>query len=840
MGLRNILAPRQQIQTAAGDPLAGGKVFLFEPGTTTFVTSFRDSGLVTPHTNPVRLSGSARANVWVTRDVDMFVVPRTNVSDLIPSNPVISELNANPDSLGADESGGLIANGSFEIDANADLIPDSWVLASEVGATNQIDATESTDGAQSFRFTSSGVGGGSLTTENFFPVNDVDPLRVNIDLRSTVAGVRNIVRVEWYDVSQVAISNSDPYDSTANPAVYTTQNLSVLPPVGARFAKLRLIGVDPSVLLAGSTYFDRCSVFYPAVVTGVFDNITVQDNEIVTTNLNGDLNFRPNGTGATVVDFNGNPVLRSRVDGIEVVSAGDGDQTVPDAVLARTVFQSQNGNRYGFIGYNTGSIMNVQNEAYGARVDISGSDLAGAARNMMTLDPVGNINLFNNAIQRLQISGSGNINLYSDTNTDTESRRLIGNHQDGTDRWMVGNIADGQLRLLNYVHGESVLIQAEDTGGVSRNLITGDPDGEAGLYYAGSLRVGTRTDGAFIRGASVLDPAVGGVQDALVTLNNANGLQAGVLGFAGSALTLNSNTHGNNVQLRGEDTGGTIRNLFIGDPDGSTQLFNGPDGRVLQTTVNGADFYDPSGSAPTLGFRDSVAARLGIIQYTGSNLFVRSEMHGAPVTLQGEDAGGTLRNLVAGDPDADVKLYQAGTEVARTLGAAAGGFEANNTLTGAGFERVLTVSDLSIQLDMLGADAQATTTTLQNIMDAIPLVAGDYLIEVGLLFDSNSSVFAPNAAFRADYSSTFVGTSYGFYKGIDSTGGALQIGTTSLDNTNTSIDVGSSNSPYEFTFGVSVTGAGNLQIQFAVGSGSSGSPEMNVRRGSWVRATRIS
>jgi hypothetical protein len=46
------------------------------------------------------------------------------------------------------------------------------------------------------------------------------------------------------------------------------------------------------------------------------------------------------------------------------------------------------------------------------------------------------------------------------------------------------------------------------------------------------------------------------------------------------------------------------------------------------------------------------------------------------------------------DPTADVKLHQNTAEVARTITAAAGGFAANNTLTGAGFERVLTASDI--------------------------------------------------------------------------------------------------------------------------------------------------
>lgn len=331
MGLRHLISRRDQQSLTSGAVNAGGLVWLFEPGTTTFVASFRESGLVTNNETPVRLSGSGRADAWITRDCDMFITDRNGVlpgGETKPTNVVTQVLSANPDALGAAESSGLVANGSFEIDGDADTVPDGWGLVSDAGSLNAIDASESTDGAQSFRFTSAGTGGGSLTTTNFFPVNDSDNLRVNVDLRSTVATVRNIIRVEWYDVSQVAISNSDPYDSTANPLTFTSQQLSVAPPAGARFAKLRLIGCDPSAAVAGSTYFDRVQVFYPAVVVGQFDNITIQNNEIITTNTNGDLNITPNGTGRVLIDnlaLDGNGITATNSDGnVNLVPDGTG------------------------------------------------------------------------------------------------------------------------------------------------------------------------------------------------------------------------------------------------------------------------------------------------------------------------------------------------------------------------------------------------------------------------------------------------------------------------------------------------------------------------------------
>jgi hypothetical protein len=81
--------------------------------------------------------------------------------------------------------------------------------------------------------------------------------------------------------------------------------------------------------------------------------------------------------------------------------------------------------------------------------------------------------------------------------------------------------------------------------------------------------------------------------------------------------------------------------------------------------------------------------------FIGSNNFqFVNRMHGGEIFLRAESAAGTLRTLVHGNPDADVKLYDTGAEVARTEAAASGGFEVNNTLTGVGFERVLTTSDV--------------------------------------------------------------------------------------------------------------------------------------------------
>lgn len=476
MALNNIIASRQQVLNSQGVPVAGGSVYLYEPGTTTYITAYQDSGLVTPHTQPIKLSGSGRANIWISRDCDLRIEDRNG-------NLILEELNANPDALGANEIGGLLPNGSFETDADSDDVPDGWTLADETGSTNAIDTSESTDGGQCFRFTSSGSGGGSLTTTDFFPVNDSDDLRVDFDIRSTVATVRNIVRVEWYDISQVSISNTDVYDSTSNPTSFTSNNLLATPPANARFAKLKLIGIDPSVALSGSTYFDRVEAYYPTIVSGVFDNITIQNNQIITTNTNGDLTLEPNGTGKVVL-YNNSLIRLDTAGGGLLYLRSDGNTDTENRLL---YFLHQDGTARGYVGHPASTQIALHNLVHGGNVVLSGETTGGAFSTLLNGDPEGSLISYYNNTARLLTNGSGSIEIKSDGNTDAENRYIELAHQDGTTRANVGfSAANSTLIFENIIVSGAVLIRGMDSGSANSTMIECDPDGDVALFYDGT------------------------------------------------------------------------------------------------------------------------------------------------------------------------------------------------------------------------------------------------------------------------------------------------------------------------------------------------------------------
>lgn len=52
--------PIPQYTNDAGEPLAGGKLYFYESGTTTFRDTYADAGLVTPNANPVVLDSAGR------------------------------------------------------------------------------------------------------------------------------------------------------------------------------------------------------------------------------------------------------------------------------------------------------------------------------------------------------------------------------------------------------------------------------------------------------------------------------------------------------------------------------------------------------------------------------------------------------------------------------------------------------------------------------------------------------------------------------------------------------------------------------------------------------------
>lgn len=259
----------------------------------------------------------------------------------------------------------------------------------------------------------------------------------------------------------------------------------------------------------------------------------------------------------------------------------------------------------------------------------------------------------------------------------------------------IGYAASNILQVSNLMHGGLVQLNTEDVGGIARTILSGDPDGLTTLRADTSLRLE---------------------------------VAAGELAFFGTA-NGNSRMYFDNIQRFLTDAAGVVVRS-----DGDTDTEN----RLVifehQNSVNRA-----------------------IVGHETSDVFVvRNQIHGGNLLFTAEDAVGTPRTILQGDPDAvtvlrgdtDVEIqvavgelafkgfanaragmYFNNIETARTLVAVSGGMEVDNQSTGGGFERVLTIGDnANAVLDL----ASGEVTQLANI-GATVISASDWTAVAALV-----------------------------------------------------------------------------------------------------------
>lgn len=220
----------------------------------------------------------------------------------------------------------------------------------------------------------------------------------------------------------------------------------------------------------------------------------------------------------------------------------------------------------GFFGSNE---LQITNRMHGGAITLRGENAAGSLANVFNGDPDGASNMYYAGVKRVSTNVTGDFAIHSNTNTDTENRRLILQYQDGTQRGYLGYNASAALTLRNVIHGGPVVISGEDTGGVVRTIINGDPDGAISTYHAGGTRTSTNTNGRFL----VHSDANTDTEQRALNLCHLDGtVRAQVGQLTTGILEINNLTHGHGVLIAAEDAGGTKRTILNADPDARTTL----------------------------------------------------------------------------------------------------------------------------------------------------------------------------------------------------------------------------------------------------------------------------
>jgi len=175
---------------------------------------------------------------------------------------LFQKIKDNFDALNGSSAGVVngIGNGSAEIDTDADDVPDGWTASEYTGGTIGIYATAPEHGTYAFYMThpgGAGNGGGTFTSD-YVPCSDLQPINVKFIHWATAAGMKNQVRVLWYDEDKVALGTPSAiaYTSTANPTSAAVFSKSVAAQSGARYYRVQIVGGYTDTNVAGTAYFD--------------------------------------------------------------------------------------------------------------------------------------------------------------------------------------------------------------------------------------------------------------------------------------------------------------------------------------------------------------------------------------------------------------------------------------------------------------------------------------------------------------------------------------------------------------------------------------------------------
>lgn len=253
MALRQLPLPRFHFTKTNGDPASGYLVNAYEPGTTTRKNTYTDSTGDTANANPVVLNSRGEAAIWWDGTYKVVITDASGVTIYTEDN-----YGEGLDPVAVPQLS-LVKNYSFEEASTDPDEPDNWTVTLYTNGTQTLDTSAGNQihGAQAIKFTSAGSGGGYAESD-LFPVQEAEALSISIAIKSSVADVRNLIEIVWYDRAEALLSTDSLYDdSTTNPTSWTDQDLSATPPSDARFAKLRLTGCHSSDATVGSTWFDN-------------------------------------------------------------------------------------------------------------------------------------------------------------------------------------------------------------------------------------------------------------------------------------------------------------------------------------------------------------------------------------------------------------------------------------------------------------------------------------------------------------------------------------------------------------------------------------------------------
>lgn len=156
-----------------------------------------------------------------------------------------------------------VLNGSFEIDSDADGIPDTWTRSLYAGGSSALSTTAPMHGAVTLALTHPGGAGngGGYFESDYVLVSQLHDVWIGWLMYASASGMKNEVVVRAFDKDLAEVgSGTVVFTSTANPTSATYFIRKFTPPATTRFITLRLIGGKNDTNVAGTTYFDNVTI----------------------------------------------------------------------------------------------------------------------------------------------------------------------------------------------------------------------------------------------------------------------------------------------------------------------------------------------------------------------------------------------------------------------------------------------------------------------------------------------------------------------------------------------------------------------------------------------------
>jgi hypothetical protein len=178
-------------------------------------------------------------------------------------NDLMTQFKDNFDALNASAAGALyynIPNGDMELTDGT--FPANWDATTYPSGTAGIETTSPIGGSQSMKFVHPGGAGngGGYADSDYIPCGAGSSFKLDFLTSTTAATMKNQVIIRWFTAAKVYISATTIYDSISNPTTATSFSGIGVPPSTARFYKVRLVGGESSVDVAGTTLFDLVTV----------------------------------------------------------------------------------------------------------------------------------------------------------------------------------------------------------------------------------------------------------------------------------------------------------------------------------------------------------------------------------------------------------------------------------------------------------------------------------------------------------------------------------------------------------------------------------------------------